>query len=112
MRASVTEEKLEAWKRVSVNLGSLGTDRAACGHLGSPETCRRVCEPGKSVRGPSRRALRARAGGDHLSAQLWIIFGTTWDQLGTNLGQIWDQCGNMFGTTLESEMSISAKEYH
>ena len=85
-RASVIEEKLEAWKRVSVNLGSLGTDRRACGNLGSLETCRRgVCESGESVKGLSLRALRARAGGDHLSAQLWTNFGTIWDQLWTNL---------------------------
>ena len=85
-RASVIEEKLEAWKRVSVNLGSLGTDRRACGNLGSLETCRRgVCESGESVKGLSLRALRARTGGDHLSAQLWTNVGTTWDQLGTNL---------------------------
>ena len=49
-----------------------------------------VCESGESVKGLSLRALRARTGGDHLSAQLWTNFGTTWDQLGANLGPIWD----------------------
>ena len=76
-----------------------------------------VCESGESVKGLSLRALRARAGGDHLSAQLWTNFGTIWDQLwtnlgpiGTDLGPIWHQSGNNLGqnwhqfeTALESE---------
>ena len=44
-----------------------------------------VCASGESVNVLSLRALRARTGVDHLSAQLWTKFGTIWDQLRTNL---------------------------
>ena len=60
-----------------------------------------VCESGESVWGLSLRALHARAGGDHLSAQVWTNFGTTWDQLGTNPGPIWDQFGTNLGPMWE-----------
>ena len=41
-----------------------------------------VCDSGESVKVISRRALRARAGGDHVVAQFWTSFGTNWDQTG------------------------------
>ena len=83
-----------------------------------------VCDSGESVKVFSLRALRARAGGDHVVAHFWTSFGTNWDQsetnLRTNLRPIWDQFGtslgpiwktltnlepiwDQFGTTLESE---------
>ena len=52
-----------------------------------------VCDSGESVKVLSLRALRARAGGDHVVAQLWTSFCTSWDQSGTNLKPIWDQFG-------------------
>ena len=99
-RASVIEEKLEAWKRVFVNLGSLGTDMRACGSLGSLGTCRAVSVIMRSVKVLSLRALRARAGGDHVPAQSWTSLGTHWDQFDTKLGQIWDTCGTKTGTNV------------
>ena len=83
----MNQERLEACRNVSVNLGSLGTDMRAPGSLGSLETCRSVCDSGESAKVIFLRALRARAGGDHVSAQLWTSFGT--------IGK--------FGTTLQSE---------
>ena len=70
-----------------------------------------VCESGESVKGLSLRALRARAGGDHVPTQLWTSFGTLWDQFGTkvgpnldksepNVGPIWDRSGTNVGTCL------------
>ena len=85
-------EKLEACKKVCVNLGRLGTDRRASGSLGSLETSKRVpVISGESVKVLSLRALRARAGGDHIVAQFWTNFGAIWDQSVTNLKPNWDQ---------------------
>ena len=72
---------------MSVNLGSLNTDRKACGNPGGAGDMQEsVCESGMSVNVLSLRALRARVGGDHLSAQLWTNVSTLWK----NLGPIWD----------------------
>ena len=44
-----------------------------------------VCDSGESVKVLSLRALRARAGGGHVVAQLWTNLRPIWDQSGTNL---------------------------
>ena len=80
-------ESLEACKKVCVNLGSLGTDRRASESPGEPGDMQEsVCDSGKPVKVHLLRALRARAGGGHVVAQLWTSFGTIWDQFWTNLG--------------------------
>ena len=52
-----------------------------------------VCESGESVKVLSLRALRARAGGGHIVAQLWTNLEPIWEQSGTNLGPFWDHFG-------------------
>ena len=82
-----------------------------------------VCDSGESVQVLSLRALRARAGGDHVPDQLWTSVGTIWDPFGTSLEAIWDQFGSnlgpmlgpfgdKFGTTLESGTEHSTRGVH
>ena len=71
--------------------GEPGSMQGSVGESGKPGSMHEsVCESGESVWGLSLRALRARTGGGHVSAQLWTKFGTSLDKLGNNLEQIWE----------------------
>ena len=57
-----------------------------------------VCDSGESAKVLSLRALRARAGGNNVSAQWWPSFGTIWNQLGTiSATRLRPTCSSMNG---------------
>ena len=79
-------QRVEACKRVSVSLESLEACREVSVSLGSLEACKRASLSLVSLFEVSHYARFARAlAVTTFSAQLWAKFGTTWDQLGTNL---------------------------
>ena len=85
-------ERLEACKKVCVCVcepGKPGNRQESVwesGELGDMQES--VRDSGESVKVLSLRALRARAGGDHVPAQLWTKCGTSLDKVGTNLRPI------------------------
>ena len=94
-------ERLGACKERVCESGKPGHRQESVWEAGKPGDMQEsVCDVGESVKVLSLRALRARAGGDHMVAQLWTSFCISWDQSGTNLRTIRNQFGTNLGTTL------------